>query len=463
MTQLGATRSEKIPVSTPRHRAFTLGVALLTSVGGLVAACGSPPPELRVVLITLDTLRYDRFEGGGTLGIPMPRTRELAERGLVYRNSYAATSTTQPTHASLFTGLHPWEHGVPRNGVVLEPEIETIAERLQQRGFRTAAVVASFPLHRRFGFEQGFDVFEDEFSEGSRERWNQVDVPGERFYSTADVVTRLALDALDDLGGRKQFFWFHYFDAHQPYGDAPGGEPVSLVGLKNALRRGEPGTGERIERARQGYDQDVRYMDALLGTLFDRLDAEAQTVETHIVIVSDHGESFGEGGSLGHGERVTSEQIRVPLVIVSPRVEPGTRDEAVGSVDIAATLDALGGGDGRFGGGRDLTRDPERWAAESPVTGMRRTFAEPYQDIRTDGTIEVVDGLRFYLVADGREYVGDETQVEANDGDPVEGATRARLAALFATFRRTLEGGGEQQELLDRQTREALEALGYAR
>ena len=414
------------------------------------------------MLITLDTLRYDRFAGGGALGVPMPRTRALAEHGIVYPNSYAATSTTQPTHASLFTGLHPWQHGVPRNGVVLDEELETVAERLQRRGFRTAAVVASFPLHRRFGFAQGFDWFADEFTAGSRERWNQIDVPGDKFYSTAEAITSLALEAIDELGGRKQFFWFHYFDAHQPYGDAPGGDPITLVGLKNALRRGEPGTGEQIARARRAYDDDIRYMDQLLGTLFDRLEADAETVETHIVITADHGESFGEGGSLGHGERVTSEQIRVPLVIVSPRVAPGTRDEAVGSIDVAATLDVLAGGDGRVGAGRDLTDDPSGWPASAAVVGMRRTFAKPYEDIRTDGSIEVVDGLRFYLVEGGREYVGDETEVQANDGLPVTEALSAALARRFAGFGDALEGE-TQRELLDDETREALEALGYTR
>jgi arylsulfatase len=414
------------------------------------------------VLITLDTLRYDRFEGGGPLGVPMPRTRALAERGRVFQRNYAATSTTQPTHASIFTGLHPWQHGVPRNGVVLADELETVVERMRARGFATAAVVSSFPVHRRFGFDQGFDRYEDTFTAGERRRWNKIEVPGERFYSQADSVTERAIAQLDELPGEKQFFWFHYFDAHQPYGDAPGADPITLVGLKRALRAGEPDAAELIARARRAYDHDIRYLDASLGSLFDRLQADGPRVETHIVIVSDHGESFGEAGSLGHGERLTTEQIRVPLVIVSPRVAPGTSEVAVGSVDVAATLDALAGGEGLPGAGIDLTSDPAGWPADRSVVGMRRTFAEPYEDVRTNGSIEIVHGVRFYRVRGGREYIGSDVEVFANDGAPISPALREQTAALFGVFAAELDES-PSGELLDRETQQALEALGYAR
>jgi hypothetical protein len=93
---------------------------------------------------------------------------------------------------------------------------------------------------------------------------------------------------------------------------------------------------------------------------------------------------------------------------------------------------------------------------------MRRTFAEPYEDIRMDGTVRVVDGLRFYLVADGREYVGDASEVAANDRQPLDPKLRERLSRLFSSFGAELEGS-VRHELLDPETLEALEALGYAR
>ena len=188
------------------------------------------------------------------------------------------------------------------------------------------------------------------------------------------------------------------------------------------------------------------------------------------VFVSDHGESFGEGRSLGHGERLTTQQIHVPLVIVSPRVAAGRSDVPVGSVDVAATLESLAGGDRLPGAGRDLTADPARWRAEQPVVGMRRTFAEPYEDVRTDGSIEMVDGHRFYFVAGelaggvavGREYTGNADGIAANDGHPVAPELRERLLALFERFSAELDGTPHSEQL-DPETQRALEALGYTR
>lgn len=65
MAQIPGTRSEKISTPRPRHRLFACSLWLALVGGSLVMACTPPSPELRVVLITLDTLRYDRFEGGG--------------------------------------------------------------------------------------------------------------------------------------------------------------------------------------------------------------------------------------------------------------------------------------------------------------------------------------------------------------------------------------------------------------
>ena len=76
---------------------------------------------------------------------------------------YASSGTTQPTHASLLTGLHPWQHGLTRNGQALGAELRTVAEVFSAGGYRTGAVIASFPLHESFGFGQGFEVFDDDF------------------------------------------------------------------------------------------------------------------------------------------------------------------------------------------------------------------------------------------------------------------------------------------------------------
>ena len=188
----------------------------------LCASAGCGGERTRIVLITLDSLHYDSFAGSAERVSSMPRTSALAAKGTRFEHFYASTSSAQPTQATIFTGLHPWNHGVTRNGVVLEEAHRTFPERLRRAGFATAAVVGSFELHRSFGYAQGFDQFHDQLEIDIEGRHSFHDVPlgGNGFYSLADTVTRTALDVLDGLRGERQFVWVHYFDPHGPYGEA---------------------------------------------------------------------------------------------------------------------------------------------------------------------------------------------------------------------------------------------------
>ncbi len=438
----------------PRRRRLA-SLASLAAVG-LLSSCDRAEPRERVVLITLDTLRWDRFDHE-----TMPNLARRAFGSTVFEHSYSATSSTQPTHASLFTGLHPWQHGVLRNGGVMDAELVTVAELLRDAGFHTAAVVASFPLHSRFGFSQGFDVYDDDFGEADRaRRWSGQEVL-DGFYDLATAVADSAIALIDAAPQRDQFFWFHFYDPHPPYGDSRGaGEALPMERLRRAVESAPAEVPGLLRRARQLYDVDVRYMDEAIEKILERLDRDAGRFETHIVVTADHGESFGEGGSIGHGKRLIPSQIRVPLVLISPQLEPGTRQDPTGSVDVAATLLALAGlpiPPGSFG--RDL-RGARSHDGE-PVCGMRRTFAKPYRDVRIGGEAVIVDAPNFYCVEDGRLYIGDAHAVtEAEGRDP--GARGSRLRERFRSF--AAEAARRpMREHLDADTQRALEALGYVR
>ena len=436
--------------------------AAVAGVCFALAGCGpdEPTPEnpgVRVVLITLDTLRLDVFAKGEK----MRRTLERARRGRVFTQHYAASSTTQPTHASMLTGLQPWEHGVTANGTVFPRRCESVAERLSAAGFRTAAVVASFPLHGKFGFEQGFDVYHNEFGEEGEDLTGQIDVDRDGdLHSRSDRVNERVFEVLDTLGGRKQFLWFHYFDAHAPYGKWENEESNWFPRVLVKRLQNKPEEAAYImTTSREYYDRDVEYLDVALDALFTRLEAESDRWETHIVVASDHGEAFGEGGALGHGKRLVDAQIHVPLFILSPRVEPGLRSEAVGSVDVAPTLLSLAGVAPDLTGGRDLTRELD---PTGRVLGMRRTFEAPYEEFRTDGTTHSLDPFLFYAVVGGRLYVGNRGRL--NRGDSVRAVRNEALVAELTSLFGILEdryGELEPEEIDDPETLEALEALGY--
>jgi len=421
-----------------------------------LAACGSGAnvelPPTRIVLITVDTLRDD------SLAL-MPETLAFAEGGLTFERSYASTATTQPTHASLFTGRHPWEHGVTRNGQVLAERFETLAERLRKRGFTTGGVAASFPMHADFGFAQGFDRYDDVFEQLYLREWEGEAVEGGKFYSLAEDTTRKALAQLESAEGDLQFFWFHYFDPHDPYGDHQE-DMQAWVGINHLLAAAGqqlPSATRLVQRARRLYDDDVRALDRALAPLFGELRAGSERFQTHVFFTSDHGESFGEHGCLGHGKRLVPEQIEVPFFYQGPRSGADTR-KPCGSVDVATTVLRLAG-DPMPTSGRDLLAP----RAGTPVAlGMRRTFEGQKVEQLLDGRRLPIQGERFYFIGEGRYVTGNADVLYDRDlfDRELTGEEHAKLYGLFRSFQEHLEGTSAAA-LEGRDVEDALRTLGY--
>ena len=410
-------------------------------------ACGAcqrgAPAELRVVLITVDTLRHDSLE-------QMPRLRARAAEATRFARFYTATSTTQPSHASMVTGLHPWQHGVTRNGHVLSDEYATLAEQLSDAGFATYAIVGSFPVAARFGFAQGFDRYSDDFSENffGVARWSGEDVPDLAFYSLADRVTDLAIGEIDRADAPRQFFWVHYFDPHAPYGSSQGGQ-LSAQEIRAAAAEGDPAVAALLEEARTLYAIDLAFLDRELERLFARLDEPG--VETHVMLVADHGESFGEDESIAHSYRLIDSQIRVPALVWSAGLPRGERRDVAASIDVAPTVLSLAGVEAASPGGRDLAR-----AAPSAqrAYGMRQTFRDSSEAVeeKLNGEKVSLDGLLFYAV-------GSDGRIRRGNGDGLRDEAAPELVDLFRTFEAEL--AGKQAAEIPSEVERALERLGY--
>lgn len=415
----------------------------------------------RLVLITLDTLRYDSFAGAGDKPSTMPRLKRWAAEATVFERFYTATAATQPSHASMLTGLQPWQHGVTGNRLRLAEHHVTVAERLQEAGFATAAVVASLPVSRRFGFAQGFDHFSDELVTGEAPRGEGEEHLEEAFYSLADVVTDRALAQLDASTGRRQFFWFHYFDPHSPYGDTAGGSTIQPREVLELARAGKE-TGEVVSRAHRLYDADVAYLDDALSRLLERFEADSTDFETHVVITADHGESFGEDGSIAHGRRLIPSQLHVPCLIRSPRLAAGLRRDVAGSIDIAATLLALADLEEMPEPARPLkSRDLSRPDPRSRAFGMRRTWDKPHRDVRLDGTIHLLDSHLFFMVDEAGElHRGNGERLLASGSTILPDEEAQNLRQLFAAFEEILRNSAAESDD-EPEIIEALRSLGY--
>ena len=419
---------------------------------------------VRIVLISLDTLRYDSLFSAGEQSV-MPQLREWSKKATVFDRFYSATASTQPSHASMFTGLHPWEHGLTSNGEALSESVSTIVEDFQEAGFWTAAVVASFPLSSQFGFDRGFNHYQDSFELGTiRGEWGEDSATAEAktlspFYSLGYSVQRKTQKLIQSAPPGKQFFWIHLFDPHNPYGDHL--DPEQTMSPHDAMLAAHAGEDPAplIQRARSLYEADIRVMDEILVALLSEFEKEPRT---HIVIVADHGESFGEHGSVAHGRRLINSQIRVPCVISSSRIAPGRRTAPAGSVDIAPTLLGFANIDVRPErelSGRDLALPADR---RTRALGMRRTYSRPRSDRRLDGSIVVLDGLLFFAVGpNGVLRRGNGEGLSTLEGEQASNPGEAEsLRRLFSGFEEQV-ARNKKRTTMDLETRAKLKALGY--
>lgn len=278
-----------------------------------IAACTrarAPEGPPSVLLVSIDTLRADRVGAYGDAAARTPHMDAVAREGLLFEAAVSPVPLTLPAHATMLTGLLPPRHGVRGNGsFVLGPEPRTLAEALKKRGLATAAFVGAFPVARRFGLDRGFDVYDDAFERA----------PGLHFEFAerrADRVVDAAIAWLAGVGG-PVFVWVHLYDPHAPY---------------------DPPEGFRGEDAYRG---EVAYADAMLGRLFRAWDARPGP--SIVALTSDHGEAFGEHGTYYHSSTLYDEQLRVPLFIAVPGIEPRVVEQTVGLLDVYATaLELLG-------------------------------------------------------------------------------------------------------------------------
>jgi len=265
-----------------------------------------------VLVITIDTLRADRLGCYGFGGVKTPHIDKLASQGLLFEQAIATAPFTLTSHASLFTGLYPYRHGVRDNvGYVLGEEQETLAEILSENGFSTAAFVSAYVLDGMWGVAQGFDLYYDDFRRFETTGFDESERPG------AETISRWE-SWLDSEQRSPHFAWIHLFEPHIPYRPP---EPY------RSQYRGDPYLGE------------VAYSDALVGRILESLETRGLLDTTLIVLTSDHGEGLGDHAEKTHSFFIYNSTLRVPMILRGPGVSPGRiTDRAVSTADILPTV-----------------------------------------------------------------------------------------------------------------------------
>lgn len=241
---------------------------------------GSAPAHETVALITLDTWRHDHFSATHT-----PNLWALAEDGERFDHAWSPMGLTSPAHATMFTGLLPWQHGMEANnhhGYALRADVPVLPDRFP--GYRSGAFVSAYPAGPEGGLGRG---------------WHTFDGPeaGER--SGAETVARALAWLPDDAPA---LLWVHLYEPHGPYeGDAP-----TDVGR---------------------YAQEVARADEMLAPLLEAL----RRRQARVVVAADHGEVLLEETCGRQHERSTSPHVlHVPLFRWSPGGPAVVRTERVG-------------------------------------------------------------------------------------------------------------------------------------
>lgn len=283
-------------------------LALVSLLAASLAAAEAPRQNL--LIITVDTLRADRLSCYDRTHVATPAIDHLAASSFLFLRAFAHTTNTLPSHANIFLGTTPPNHGVHDNlNFFVRDDLLTLAELLKDAGWATAACVAGYPLDSRFGLAQGFAVYDD--------RFESSELPKEGFRERkAEAVVAAAQDLLSKLA-EPWFLWLHVFDPHNPY------EPPEPFLTKYAGRL---------------YDGEVAYVDSALAPLLNRLEASEVWSRTVVILTGDHGESLGEHGEETHGYLAYNATLWVPLLIRVPGLEPGRVSQRVGHIDLFPTV-----------------------------------------------------------------------------------------------------------------------------
>jgi choline-sulfatase len=420
-----------------RNAAIVVGaIAVATGAVAWYLLLSRPSSRLNLVLITIDTLRADHLGVYGAKTGATPVLDALAARGVRFDQVQTSAPLTAPSHATILTGQYPPSHGVRGNVVfTLGSRYPTLATRLKTRGYRTAAFVGAYPVAADFGFNQGFETFDEEFHESGPN-----DQGAER---KANEVADAAMRWLGAAGSQPFFAWLHFYDPHAPY---------------------DPPSPYRDRFADRPYDGEIAFTDAQAGRVLDALRASGRDRDTIVMVLADHGEGLGEHNERTHAILIYQSTMRVPFIVAGPSVPVGGVVPArVATIDIVPTaLGLLGAPADQSLLGRDLT----------PLMNGRTVPADPFYGESLFARLNCHWAtLRGWVKDDWKLIAGAEPELYNLADDPGERRNLAdeqpdRVRRMTDELQRGLQrlapgGDRAQAKAANAEQEERLRSLGY--
>jgi arylsulfatase A-like enzyme len=456
----GTWRNRRIDLSDLAGRKVRLEFSTTTTPGSeeqplAQPLWGNPQIQIRSTrdgrpnsnLVSLDTLRAD-FVGADYEGLPLtPALDARIARGTIFADAMTTFPSTTASHASLMTSTYRSEHGTHHPGLRIARKLPTLAEILAEDGYETAAFTENAMIAAQRGFARGFDEYDE------NNRWTTESGSG-GIEETIDRATRWL-----ERNRKTSFFLFvHTYEVHSPY------EPPK----RWAIKRPRTGAADGMLRTRDRYAGEVRHTDSVVEKLFATVSRLHLADDTVVIVTSDHGEEFGEHGSLGHSRHLYDEVMRVPLIFWGPgRVPEGRRIEGpVSLVDIAPTVLEFTGiplppgyrGEslGPLMEGRDRRADPivfgEHIAKDQSLYLVARSATHKWIARQTDRGPEMVEIFDLRADPEERTNIVDDRMLQE---EGLVYLTRLR------SWAGSIDLPTEVPSELDAETEAKLRALGY--
>lgn len=308
-----------------------------------------PEPARNVIVLLVDTLRADRLRAyNPSSRVETPTFDRIASEGVLFEQAQSPENWTKPACASVLTGLTPMTHGAKTAEAALPSSAELVSETFHDAGFATGSFIANGYVSDRFGFDQGWDSYNNYIRSGQS--------------TEAENVFAEAGDFIERHRNERFFVYIQTIDPHVPY-DPPTSflrmyDPSNYSGAvqprltpdllaRAKQRRVSFGEADRV-RLEALHDGEITYHDHHFGLFLERLAELGVADDTLIVITSDHGEEFDDHGSWGHGHSIFQELLAVPLVFHMPGHLPAGRrvEHTVSTLNIAQTILDLSGVEG---------------------------------------------------------------------------------------------------------------------
>jgi arylsulfatase A-like enzyme len=303
------------------------------------AACSksssSPTKEKRaiskktnVVMVIIDTLRADVLGCCGYGADTSPELDDFARQGVIFKRTVANCSWTRPSIGTMVASLHGRTLGIyDEHGDMLADEVLTLAEVLQDEGYTTIGVTANPNINTSFGFNQGFDHYQD-----SRRLYSGL-APAERRkaqHRTTREVFRAAMDAMGPTPKPPYYMQLNIMEMH---GGGPPLRPEYIGRFDGKVRKGH----ERYAAALRQVSVDIK-------EFVDELTAMPGMDDTLFIITSDHGQGLTDHPAIPkaslHGFVLYESNVMVPLIFYHHLQGIGGREvnEKVQLLDLAPTI-----------------------------------------------------------------------------------------------------------------------------